>query len=160
MFCRKGVLKDFAKFIGKHLCQSLFFNKVTGLSNFIEKETLAQVFFYGFCEFLRTFFFNRTTPVAASGLSFLVCQELCLGELVFHTALRSSYAAFYSALSFTLPMFLIIKLLFEARWKKPKSRKRCKYHKLKEKTKVICLCIAFIQLNISLMDIVLKCYSK
>ena len=28
---RKGVLKNFAKFTGKHLCQSLFFNKVAGL---------------------------------------------------------------------------------------------------------------------------------
>ena len=28
---RKGVLRNFAKFIGKHLCQSLFFNKVAGL---------------------------------------------------------------------------------------------------------------------------------
>ena len=28
---RKGVLKNFAKFSGKHLCQSLFFNKVAGL---------------------------------------------------------------------------------------------------------------------------------
>ena len=25
---RKGVLRNFAKFSGKHLCQSLFFNKV------------------------------------------------------------------------------------------------------------------------------------
>ena len=25
---KKGVLRNFAKFIGKHLCQSLFFNKV------------------------------------------------------------------------------------------------------------------------------------
>ena len=31
MFCKKGVLRNFAKFIGKHLCQSLFFNKVAGL---------------------------------------------------------------------------------------------------------------------------------
>ena len=28
---RKGVLRNFAKFTGKHLCQSLFFNKVSGL---------------------------------------------------------------------------------------------------------------------------------
>ena len=28
---RKGILRNFAKFIGKHLCQSLFFNKVIGL---------------------------------------------------------------------------------------------------------------------------------
>ena len=31
MFYEKGVLKNFAKFTGKHLCQSLFFNKVEGL---------------------------------------------------------------------------------------------------------------------------------
>ena len=29
-----GVLGNFAKFTGKHLCQSLFFNKVAGLSLF------------------------------------------------------------------------------------------------------------------------------
>ena len=27
-FCKKGVLRNLAKFTGKHLCQSLFFNKV------------------------------------------------------------------------------------------------------------------------------------
>ena len=32
VFCKKGVLRNFTKFIGKHLCQSLFFNKVAGLS--------------------------------------------------------------------------------------------------------------------------------
>ena len=31
VFCKKGVLRNFAKFTGKHLCQSQFFNKVTGL---------------------------------------------------------------------------------------------------------------------------------
>ena len=33
LFCKKGVLRNFAKFIGKHLCQSFFFNKVAGFSN-------------------------------------------------------------------------------------------------------------------------------
>ena len=47
VFCKKDVLRNFAKFTGKHLCQSLFFNKVAG-RNFMEKETLAQVFS---CEF-------------------------------------------------------------------------------------------------------------
>ena len=50
---KKGDLKNFAKLTGKHLCQSLFFNKAADLSlmkfedeacNFIKKETLAQVF--------------------------------------------------------------------------------------------------------------------
>ena len=31
VFCKKGVLTNFTKFTGKHLCQSLFFNKVAGL---------------------------------------------------------------------------------------------------------------------------------
>ena len=31
VFCEKGAPKNFAKFTGKHLCQSLLFNKVTGL---------------------------------------------------------------------------------------------------------------------------------
>ena len=30
VFHKKGVLKNFANFAGKHLCQSLFFNKVEG----------------------------------------------------------------------------------------------------------------------------------
>ena len=31
MFCKKGVFTNFAKFAGKHLCQSLFFRKVEGV---------------------------------------------------------------------------------------------------------------------------------
>ena len=30
VLCQKGVLRHFAKFTGKHLCQGLFFNKVAG----------------------------------------------------------------------------------------------------------------------------------
>ena len=36
VFCKKGVLKNFAKFTGKHLCQSPFFDKVAGLRKFWE----------------------------------------------------------------------------------------------------------------------------
>ena len=32
VFCKKGVLRNFAKFTGKDLCQSLFFNEVAGVS--------------------------------------------------------------------------------------------------------------------------------
>ena len=34
VFSRKGGLRNFAKFTGKHLCQNLFFNKVAGQGNF------------------------------------------------------------------------------------------------------------------------------
>ena len=48
---RKGVLRNFAKFTGKHLCQSLFLNKVTGLRH---------------CEISRNTFSYRTPLVAVS----------------------------------------------------------------------------------------------
>ena len=31
VFCGKGILRNFAKFTEKRLCQSLFFNKLAGL---------------------------------------------------------------------------------------------------------------------------------
>ena len=51
---KKGVLRNFAKFTGKHLCQSL------------KKETLAQVFSCEFCEISTTTFSYRTPPVTPS----------------------------------------------------------------------------------------------
>ena len=63
---KKGVLRNFAKFTGKHLCQSLFFNKVADLAcNFIKKETLAQVFSCEFYKISKNTFSYRTPPVAA-----------------------------------------------------------------------------------------------
>ena len=35
-FCKKGVLRNFARFTGKHLSQSLFFNKIRDSGNIIE----------------------------------------------------------------------------------------------------------------------------
>ena len=68
MFCKKGVLRNFAKFTGKHLFQSLFFNKLAGLrpETFFKKESLAQVFSCEFCEISKNTFFYRIPPVATS----------------------------------------------------------------------------------------------
>ena len=68
VFCIKGALKNFAKFTGKHLCQSPLFNKVAGpqACNFTKKETLEQVFSCEFCEIFKNTFFYRTPSVAAS----------------------------------------------------------------------------------------------
>ena len=64
---QKGVLKIFGKFTGKHLCKSLFSNKVAGLSpTKILKETLAQMSSCEFCEIFKSNFFYRTPPVAVS----------------------------------------------------------------------------------------------
>ena len=65
VFCEKDVLRNFVKFTGRHLCQSLFLNKVEVLCNFI-KETLAQVFSRGFCEISKNTFFTEQLWTPAS----------------------------------------------------------------------------------------------
>ena len=60
MFYKKGVLKFFAKLTGKHLCQSLFFNKVAGLSvQLFEKGTLTKMFFCEFSKISKNTFFTN-----------------------------------------------------------------------------------------------------
>ena len=63
VFCKKSVLKNFTKFTGKHLCQSLFFNKVAGLRpetcNFIEKIIWHKIFPENFAKFPRTPFLTQ-----------------------------------------------------------------------------------------------------
>ena len=55
---RKGVLRNFAKFTGKHLCQSLYFNKITGLRSaaLLKKRLWHMCFSVKFTKFLRTLF--------------------------------------------------------------------------------------------------------
>ena len=59
----KSVLKHFTKFTGKHLCQSLFFNKVF-LINLIKKEA------YGtdVCEISKNTFFTEHLASVTSDL--------------------------------------------------------------------------------------------
>ena len=54
---KKGALKHFAKFIGKHQCQSLFFNK---------KETLVQVFSFEFCGIFKNTYFTEHLRITAA----------------------------------------------------------------------------------------------
>ena len=61
MFCKKCVLRNFAKFTGKHLCQSPFFDKVAGLRPAIlSKKRLWHLCFpVNFARFLRTPFLTE-----------------------------------------------------------------------------------------------------
>ena len=61
MFCKKGVLTNFANFTGKHLCQILFFNKVSGLRTAIllKMRLRHRCFPVNFVKFLRTLFFSQ-----------------------------------------------------------------------------------------------------
>ena len=62
-FIRKGVLRNFTKFMGKHLCQSLFFNKVAGLrhASLIKKRLWRICFAVNFVKFPRTAFLQNTS---------------------------------------------------------------------------------------------------
>ena len=68
VFCqKKSVLRNFAKFKGKQVCQRLF-NKVAGLRPAtLLKESLAQVFFCEFCEINKSTFFTKYLRETASG---------------------------------------------------------------------------------------------
>ena len=75
VFCKKGILRNFAKFTGKHLCQNLFF---------IKKESLAQEFSCEFCEISKNTYFYRTSLVAASVLYsdvFRILSNIYVGPL-------------------------------------------------------------------------------
>ena len=55
-YVKKGFLRNFPKFTGKHLCLSLFFNKVAGLSpkTLLKKRLWHRSFPVNFAKFLRT----------------------------------------------------------------------------------------------------------
>ena len=60
---KKGVLRNFTKFTGKHLCQSLLFNKVAGLrpATLLKKRLWHRCFPVNFAKFLRTPFLQNTS---------------------------------------------------------------------------------------------------
>ena len=79
VLCKKGILKNFTKFTGKHLCQSLFLNKIVGQSpvcNPIKKKTMTQVFSCEFCEIFKNTFFKENLWITASVLQFLMRTTL------------------------------------------------------------------------------------
>ena len=53
---KKGVLRNFAKFIGKHMCRSLFFNKIAGLgpATLLKRRLWHRCFSMNFEKFQRT----------------------------------------------------------------------------------------------------------
>ena len=66
-------LKNFTKFTGKYLCQSLFFDKVAGLrpATLLKKRLWHRCFPVNFVKFLRTSFLQNT-----SGRLLLVASEI------------------------------------------------------------------------------------
>ena len=82
VFCKKGVLRNFAKFTGKHRCQTLFFNKVAGLipATLLKKSLWHKFFTVNFVNFLRT-------PILTEYLWWLLLKH----ELLYRTILQKGY---------------------------------------------------------------------
>ena len=61
VFCKKGVLRNFSKFTGKDLCQSIFVNKVGGLTpaTLIKKRLWYRCFSVNFEKFLTVPFLTK-----------------------------------------------------------------------------------------------------
>ena len=71
MFCQKGILRNFTKFTGKHLCQSLLFNKVAGPLLFLGLSRVSQI--------KKIFFKTCTNPLKIKKASYdtvFACQNL------------------------------------------------------------------------------------
>ena len=64
---KKSVLRNFAKFTGKHLCQSLFFNKVAVPVNL--------------AKFLRTLFLQKTSGRLLPTVELLSSQNATISSL-------------------------------------------------------------------------------
>ena len=70
---KKGALRNFAKFTGKHLCQTLFFKKAT----LLKKETLLQVFSCAFCKISKDALLTEDLRVTASeSTTFEISRQL------------------------------------------------------------------------------------
>ena len=102
MFCRKGVLENFTKLTGKHLCWSLCFNKVANLrpESLLKKRTPTQVFSLEFNEFFLRILSYRKPPFGCfctKGLFLpIFCKEKSFKQITFqHTGLTSSSIKFY-----------------------------------------------------------------
>ena len=63
VFCKKCVLRNLAKFIGKHPCKSYFFNKIAGLrpATLLKKRLWHRRFPVNTVKFLRTPFLQNTS---------------------------------------------------------------------------------------------------
>ena len=100
MFYKKSALRNFVKFPGKYLYQSLFFNKETKACNFIKKDSGLL----NFTKYLRAPFLQNT-----SGRLFLefrriknptICIHIILGTFYFVNCFSSQNLSVYSVYHF------------------------------------------------------------
>ena len=97
VFCKKGVLRNFVKLTGKHLCQSLFFNKVVALrpATLLKKRLWHRHFPTNFAKFLRTPFLQNTP----GGCFYRLVNLSILNTSIFFKLWRRIYSKRYGKTS-------------------------------------------------------------
>ena len=76
VFCKKGVLRIFAKFTAKHLKQSLFLRKLQALACSSKKKALAQVLSCEFCDISKNAFPTEHLQATASEVLFQTYESI------------------------------------------------------------------------------------
>ena len=97
VYCKKGVLGKFAKFTGKHLCQTLFFNKVADLrpATLLKNRLWHRSFPVNFMKFLGTSF-SRSTSGWLLLFNFIYDYPYHTHLMFTHCALMSKLVSFMS----------------------------------------------------------------
>ena len=115
VFCKKGVLRNFAKFTRKHLCQSLLFDKVTGLR--LETLLKKRLSHRNFEEFLRT-------PFLTEHLRWLLLFFLSVSLIL---SIRFTLRYLPPPLLYSEVLFLLLILYLSGLFYKEKEKKRKRY---------------------------------
>ena len=110
VFCKKGVLRNFANFIGKHLSQSFLIKLQAQACNFIKKETPARVFSCEVCKISKNIYFHRTPLVAVSIFPCCYVAKQFL-EITYFTDILS-LEKFYKNLHGNLKLIFLFSTLF------------------------------------------------
>ena len=138
VFCKKGVLRNFAKFTGKHLCQSLFFNKVAGLrsTTLLKKGLWHKCFPVNFVKFLSTRTWKkRFLPPKIDKLTFAYVQT----HNSFESSHRQNQDKYFTGIkySYALRNILRVKETF-SNLKKYMSEVSFERHSLSTKVLIRC----------------------
>ena len=116
---KKGVLRNFVKFTGKHLHQSLFFNRVAGLrpATLLKKRPWRRCFPVNFTKFLRIPFSQNTSGRLLLIVVFKILSNVHDGDFLrkysHHTCLKGSYIRLWIVVGFNIsqraPLYLYLK---------------------------------------------------
>ena len=110
MFCKKDVLRNFTKFTGNRLCQSLFFNKVAGLRPVSFVKFLRTPFYIEHLWWLLLYFAFSWIELSyvKQMLSYFRCKTAFIHYLVYYSIRVYSKSIFHCSYKFPSCKFLMV----------------------------------------------------